>query len=91
VIVPDGGLIVSNSKDIGRRPTQLWADYEQQVVATDAAWQAYEKASAIAEVMGRLYTDASVVCSEALTAWLKANEARSKACDAYWATPERVA
>jgi hypothetical protein len=64
----------------------LWADYEQRVVATDAAYQRLQKASEIVDVMYRQYCDAARVRDEAQMSWLRANDARNDAYDAYWAT-----
>lgn len=68
--------------------SQLRADYEQRVVASDAAFQRLQKASQIVQVMYRQYCDAARVRDEAQSAWLRANDARDAACNAYWAIRE---
>ena len=75
----------------GHAPEQLWADYEEQVLATDVAWRTYEKASEIADVLFAQYQAAARVRGEAYMAWQQVNKTRNRVYDAYWATYDRVA
>lgn len=67
----------------------LWAAYEQQTVAVDAAYQTYQKASRIAEVMFRQFCDAAQVRDDAQRMWARLTEERYRLYDAYQATQDR--
>jgi hypothetical protein len=71
---------------VNETPAQLWALYEQQVVATQMADRTYQRASAIAAELFRQYRDAARVRDEAQEAWDTACKERNRLYDAYWAT-----
>jgi hypothetical protein len=75
----------------GQPSAVLWAQYEQQVVVTDAAWQTYATAAAQAEAKYQEYRQLSRCCEDAYLTWCQANETRNRLYDAYWATYNRKA
>ncbi len=74
-----------------RTPTQLWVEFEQQVVAANTLWQAYEKASVIADVIAEQYQVAARVRGEAYIAWCKANRSLDGIWHAYQVAQARGA
>lgn len=75
----------------GRTPDELWADYENQVIATSDAWHAYEQASQLADARFGEYQAAVRLREDSHAAWQQANDSRNAVYDAYWATYDKKA